>query len=104
MDFEKLLEQCKFLYHWKDEGDVIEMEVVELQRDLLLFSPSYPLPGGDCPGVTVSFKVNNIWYEHTFDQTEWFVNEQGRIAGLRLIGPDTSLYEWRKNLEIGLCI
>ena len=104
MDFSKLLDDCKFLFPWKSEGDLVDLEVVEIHRDRLIFKNTFPLPGKACPELTVSLKVKTVWHEHKFQETEWLVGESGSINGMRLIGDDSALLEWRKNLEIGLCV
>lgn len=104
MDFAKLLPHCKFMYHWESTSDVRDLEVVKIERDRFSFSQSIALPIGASPKVTVSLKVRNIWYEHSIEETEWIMGENGQVCGLRLLGPEKELFEWKKNLEIGLCV
>lgn len=104
MNFDQLLGSCKFLFQWKSESDHKELEIVAIHRDRLEFKDSFPLPGGNCPAVTIGLQIKNKWYEHSFEQTEWLVGESGQIDGMRLLGPESSLFEWKKNLEIGLCV
>lgn len=104
MDFAKLLPHCKFMYRWSSNEDVRDLEVSKIARDQLSFDESLPLPIGQSPGVVISLKVRNVWYEHTFSETDWIMGEDGQVCGLRLLGPDLELQEWKKNLEIGLCV
>ncbi len=104
MDFAKLLPHCKFMYRWRRQEDVRDLEIAVLERDRLMLKETIALPIGDSPGVVVSMKVRNVWYEHTFEETEWMMGVDGQICGLRLIGPSQELHEWKKNLEIGLCV
>lgn len=104
MDFAKLLPHCKFMYRWSNHDDVLDLEVDSIERDRIHFKKSYPLPGGETPQVTISLKVRHVWYEHSFNQGEWILGDNGQICGMRLLGPDDELHEWKKNLEIGLCV
>lgn len=104
MDFAKLLPHCKFMYRWNNQEDIRDLEVSAIERDCIHFHKQFPLPVGDTPQVTISLKVRHVWYEHSFDQSEWIVGDSGQICGLRLLGPTDELHEWKKNLEIGLCV
>ncbi|MCF8059465.1 MAG: hypothetical protein K9K67_09225 [Bacteriovoracaceae bacterium] len=104
MDFKKVLEKSKFLFHWDNHDSPYSLDVQDFDRDSLTFANDLALPLGDSPRVTVSIKVRHYWHEHYFEQTEWLVGANGRVSGLKLLGPSETLTEWKKNLEMGLCV
>ncbi len=104
MDFKKILENSKFLFHWDNHDLPYDLNVVDMHVESLIFKDNIALPVKDSPKVTVSIKVKHYWHEHHFDQTEWIVGNNGQVCGLRLLEPIKTLEEFRKNLEIGLCV
>lgn len=100
-DFGKVLEKTKFLFEWKEKTHDLEVSI--LRPDFLGLSSALALPLLETPTITISVKVGHVWHEHFFDQSEWLV-ENGQAIGLKLLGPGTSLAEFKKNLEMGLCV
>ncbi|MCR9204852.1 MAG: hypothetical protein NXH75_09755 [Halobacteriovoraceae bacterium] len=100
-DFGKVLEQTKFLFEWKEKTHDLKVSI--LRPDFLGLSSPLSLPLLETPLITISVKVGQVWYEHFFDQSEWLI-ENGQATGLKLLGPNASLLEFKKNLEMGLCV
>lgn len=100
-DFGQVLEQTKFFFEWKEKTH--DLKVSGLLPDLLKLASPLALPLLETPKITVSVKVGQVWHEHIFDLSEWVV-EEGRATGLKLLGPEESLKEFKKNLEMGLCV
>lgn len=103
MNFQKLLENSKFMFEWKREP--LAFEIGDINYDRLTFKNplEIPLLSDDSPEVMISVKVGQIWQEHKISETEWLIDD-GRTKGLILRGPIDELSKLRKSLEMGLCV
>lgn len=107
MDYRAVLKKSKFFFDWGNQEDSPELEVYDLNPDKLFFSQEFTSTLQP-PKVTVSIKLRHRWYDHVFEETQWIIDDDGKVFGLTLKGGENSqedlLKEWKKNLELGLCV
>ncbi len=104
MDFSQIISKSKFLFDWGNQDPPQDFKVTEVGPDFLTFNRPLSDRGEVPPRLTISVKVRHRWHEHEFNEMRWKKNETGQLIGLELSGDQEKMLEWRKSLELGLCV